>query len=149
MKLNHLQRPSFIRLGIAEALIVILTVVLYLPVAFARHRAAGGDFGVFRVTGTSDVTFSGIRVENGKPAGIAAGGAIAHDGIGIVNTLASPNVNGSPLPKSFGNLAPSQWSTTVVIFSGKNQSSGAKRTLTFAGSYTGGTFNEKWKVTRP
>ena len=106
MKLNHLQRPSFIRLGIAEALIVILTVVLYLPVAFARHRGAGGDFGVFRVTGTSEVTFSGIRVENGKLAGIAAGGAIAHDGTGIVNTLASPNVNGSPLPKSFGNLAP-------------------------------------------
>src|ERR1043166_7432390 len=68
MKLNRLHRPSFIRLGIAEALIVILTVVLYLPVAFARHRGARGDFGVLRVTGTSDVTFSGIRVENGKAA---------------------------------------------------------------------------------
>jgi hypothetical protein len=200
MKPNHYQLPSFLRLGIAEALIVILTVILYLPVAFAtardkaprtrtsaaplvgtiqvnvssdgdnldpnsgcdtdpvvageqcslraavqranalagddeitfnipstqpncdlasghctinlfkalpdlstnmrivspvfdgvtvRRNAVGGDFRVFRVLSPANVTFSGLRVENGRPAGFAAGGAIANDSSGIVNVIDS------------------------------------------------------------
>ncbi|HEU4870344.1 MAG TPA: hypothetical protein VFT08_05795 [Pyrinomonadaceae bacterium] len=77
------------------------------------------------------------------------GGATANNVKLTTGTLASPTTNGTPLPKTFGNLAPGQWATTVVIFSGANNSSGAKRTLTFAGSYTGGAFTDKWKVTLP
>ena len=77
------------------------------------------------------------------------GGVTANDVMVTSATLASPTVNGAPLPKNFGNLAPGQWATTVVIFSGGNSSSGAKKTLTVAGTYTGGTFNDKWKVTLP
>lgn len=64
-------------------------------------------------------------------------------------TLSSPVTNGSPLPKNFGNLAAGQWATTVIIFSGNKNSSGAKRTLTMAGTYNGGTFSDNWNVKLP
>jgi len=208
MKPNRRQLPAFVRLGIAEALIIILTTVLYLPVAFAtpsnraprikataapllgsiqvnvsndadnldpssgcdtdaavageqcslraaiqranalagddeitisipatqpncdpggahctinllkpmpdlntnvrivspgidkvtvRRNAIGGDFGVFRVTSATEVTFSGLRIENGRPAGINAGGAIANDGnanVNVVDSIFTDNVGG-------------------------------------------------------
>jgi hypothetical protein len=78
-----------------------------------------------------------------------AGGATGNNVKLTTGTLTSPTTNGTPLPKSFGNLAPGQWSTTVVIFAGANNPTGAKRTLTFAGTYTGGTFSDKWKVSLP
>jgi hypothetical protein len=84
----------------------------------------------------------GVTVQN-------AGGATANNVKLTTGTLTSPTTNGAPLPKNFGNLAPGQWATTVVIFSGANNPQGAKRTLTFAGTYTGGTFNDKWKVSLP
>ncbi|HEV8168479.1 MAG TPA: hypothetical protein VGP59_04000, partial [Pyrinomonadaceae bacterium] len=200
MKPNHFQLPSFVRLAIAEALIVIFTTIVYLPIAFAtsrdttprtrlaaaplagtitvnvsndadnldpsagcdtdaaasgeqcslraavqranalvgddeitfnipssqancdpsvnrctinllkplpdlitniritspgidkitvRRNGVGGDFRVFHVSGQNDVTFSGLRIENGRPAGIAAGGAIENDSSGIVNVIDS------------------------------------------------------------
>jgi hypothetical protein len=65
-------------------------------------------------------------------------------------TLAQPgNTNGTPVPQSLSNLAPGQWATRVISFSGTNNAPGQKRTLTFAGTYTGGTFTQKWKVTLP
>ena len=84
----------------------------------------------------------GVTVQN-------TGGATANNVKLTTATLASPTTNGAPLPKSFGNLAPGQWATTVVIFSGGNNQSGAKKTFTVAGSYTGGTFNDKGKVNLP
>ena len=62
MKRNHFQLPSFIRLGIAEALIIILTTIVYLPVAFATSRdtaprtrtAAAPLVGTIQVNVSSD-----------------------------------------------------------------------------------------------
>ena len=84
----------------------------------------------------------GVTVQN-------VGGASANNVKLTTGTLASPTTNGAPLPASFGNLAPGQWATAVVIFSGSKNSPGAKRTLSFAGSYSGGTFSYKWKVSLP
>lgn len=84
----------------------------------------------------------GVTVQN-------TGGATANNVKLTTGTLSSPTTNGAPLPKSFGNLAPGQWATTVVIFASGNNSSGAKKTLTIAGTYTGGTFTDKWKVSLP
>ena len=53
------------------------------------QRNTGGDYSVFRVVGAANVTLSGLRILNGKPSGIAAGGAVAHDGTGIVNVVDS------------------------------------------------------------
>jgi hypothetical protein len=65
-------------------------------------------------------------------------------------TLSSPTTNGNPLPQSLGNLAAGQWAITIITFSGANNPSGAKRTLTIANSYNGGgTFTNKWKVSLP
>ena len=77
------------------------------------------------------------------------GGATANNVKLTSGTLSSPTTNGAPLPKNFGNLGAGQWATTVVIFSGGNNPAGAKRTLTFAGTYSGGTFTDKWKVNLP
>jgi hypothetical protein len=63
--------------------------------------------------------------------------------------ITSPTTNGAPLPRNLGNLAPGQWATNVIIFAGANNPPGAKRTLTFGGTYSGGTFTEKWKVSLP
>jgi len=84
----------------------------------------------------------GVTVQN-------VGGATASNVKLTTGTLSSPTTNGAPLPKNLGNLAAGQWATTVVIFSGANNPSGAKKTLTFAGSYTGGTFSDKGKVSLP
>jgi hypothetical protein len=92
-------------------------------------------------TGCGDIAV-GVTVQN-------TGGATANNVKLTTGTLASPTVNGAPLPNNFGNLAPGQWATTVIIFPGKNNLSGSKRTLTFAGTYSGGTFDGKWKVTLP
>ena len=51
--------------------------------------------------------------------------------------------------KNFGNLAAGQWATTVIIFSSNKNPSGAKRTLTVAGTYNGGTFSDNWNVKLP
>lgn len=84
----------------------------------------------------------GITVQN-------VGGAPANNVKLTTATLSSPTTNGAPLPANFGNVAIGQWATTVVIFSGNKNSSGAKRTLTIAGTYSGGTFNDKWNVKLP
>jgi len=84
----------------------------------------------------------GVTVQN-------IGGATANNVKLTTGTLASPTTNGAPLPVSFGNLAPGQWATTVVIFSGANSPVGAKRTLSFAGTYSDGTFSYKWKGSLP
>src|SRR5262245_2766792 len=63
-----------------------------------RRNAVGGDFRIFRVMAPANVTFSGLRMENGRPAGIASGGAIANDSSGIVNVIDSvftDNVGGA------------------------------------------------------
>jgi hypothetical protein len=64
-------------------------------------------------------------------------------------TLTSPVTNGTPLPRNLGNLAEDQWSTSVITFSGANNQAGQKKTLAFGGTYNGGTFSDKWKVTLP
>src|SRR6185369_17451626 len=82
-----------------------------------RRNGAGGDFRVFRVTSASEVTFSGIRVENGRPSGIAAGGAIAHDGTGIVNIVDSiftDNIGGT-IVATGGALANNNSGTMNVV----------------------------------
>jgi len=84
----------------------------------------------------------GVTVQN-------IGGATANNVKLTTGTLASPTTNGAPLPVSFGNLAPGQWATTVVIFSGANSPVGVKRTLSFAGTYSDGTFSYKWKGSLP
>lgn len=84
----------------------------------------------------------GVTVQN-------AGGATANNVRLTTGTLAQPTTNGTPLPRSLGNLATGQWATTVITFSGSNHAAGQKRTLTFAGTYTGGTFSDKWRVTLP
>ncbi len=48
------------------------------------RRNSVDDYRIFRVVGASEVTFSGLRVENGRPPGINAGGAIANEGSGTV-----------------------------------------------------------------
>jgi hypothetical protein len=48
-----------------------------------------------------------------------------------------------------GNLAPGQWGIAIVMFSGTNNPTGAKRTLKVDGTFNGGVFTEKWKVTLP
>lgn len=77
------------------------------------------------------------------------GGATANNVKLTTGTLTAPTTNGAPLPRNLGNLAPGQWATNVIIFPGANNPSGGKRTLTFGGTYTGGTFTEKWKVSLP
>ena len=84
----------------------------------------------------------GVTVQN-------IGGEVANNVRLTAATLSSPMTNGSPLPQSLGNLAPGQWATTVVTFSGANNPAGAKRTLRFDGTYSGGVFTDKWKVTLP
>jgi hypothetical protein len=64
-------------------------------------------------------------------------------------TLSSPTINGGPVPRAFGNLSAGQWATTIITFSGGNIPPGAKRTLKVDGTFSGGTFTEKWKVTLP
>ncbi|HKY45781.1 MAG TPA: right-handed parallel beta-helix repeat-containing protein, partial [Pyrinomonadaceae bacterium] len=84
----------------------------------------------------------GVTVQN-------AGGATANNVRLTTGTLAVPVTNGTPLPQNLGNLAPGQWATRVITFSGANHPAGQKRTLTFGGTYSGGTFTDKWKVTLP
>ena len=84
----------------------------------------------------------GVTVQN-------AGGTTANNVRVTTGTLAQPVTNGTPLPQSLGNLAPGQWATRVITFSGTNHPAGKKRTLTFGGTYNGGTFTEDWKVTSP
>ena len=84
----------------------------------------------------------GVTVQN-------TGGTTANNVRLTTGTLAPPNTNGMPLPQSLGDLAPGQWSTRVVTFTGTNNPAGQKRTLTFGGTYNGGTFTDKWKVTLP
>jgi hypothetical protein len=84
----------------------------------------------------------GVTVQN-------AGGTTANNVRLTTGTLAAPTTNGTPLPQSLGNLGPGQWATRVITFSGTNNSAGQKRTLIFGGTYNGGTFTDKWKVTLP
>jgi len=84
----------------------------------------------------------GVTVQN-------VGGATANNIKLTTGTLASPTTNGAPLPRNLGNLAPGQWATNVIIFPGANNPPGAKRTLTAGGTYSGGTFSNKWKVSLP
>jgi len=64
-------------------------------------------------------------------------------------TLSTPTINGSPLPATFNNLAAGKWATVLLTFSGDNNPAGAKRTLTVNGTFNGGVFTDKWKVTLP
>lgn len=96
-----------------------------------RRNSAFGDFRIFRVTSSADVTLSGLRIENGRPTGINAGGALSHEGSGIVNVV------DSIFTDNFGG--------TIVASGGAV----ANSTLTFGGTYNGGTFTDKWKVTLP
>ena len=189
MKRTHFQLPSFERLAIAQALIIILTTIIYLPVAFAtpsdttpRTKLAAAPLaGTIQVNVSNDA--DNLDPNSGCDTDAAASGeqcslraavqranALAGDdeitfNIPSTQPNCDPSVNRctinlfKPLPDlstnirivspGFGNLAPGQWATTVVIFSGANNPSGAKRTLTFAGTNTGGTFNDKWKVSLP
>ncbi len=84
----------------------------------------------------------GVTVQN-------AGGTTANNVRLMTGTLASPSTNGAPLPINLGNIAPGRWVTNVITFNGANHPAGQKRTLTFGGTYSGGSFTEKWKVTLP
>jgi len=64
-------------------------------------------------------------------------------------TLTSPTTNGSPVPQNLGSIAIGQFTTTILTFSASGNPSGSKRTLKVDGTYTGGTFTEKWKVNLP
>ena len=78
------------------------------------------------------------------------GGATASNVRLTTGTLEKPITNGTPLPQNLGNLAPGQWATRVITFSEANNTSGGpKKTLTFGGTYSGGTFTENWKVALP
>lgn len=81
------------------------------------RRNTGGDYRVFRVTGASDVTLSGLRIQNGRPSGISAGGGVAHEGTGTVNVVDSiftDNIGGT-IVASGGALANSSSGTLNVI----------------------------------
>jgi CSLREA domain-containing protein len=84
----------------------------------------------------------GVTVQN-------VGGTTANNVKLTTASLASPTTNGAPLPRNLGNLAPGQWATNVIIFPGANNPPGVKRTLTVGGTYSGGTFSNKWKVSLP
>jgi hypothetical protein len=78
------------------------------------------------------------------------GGVTANNVTLKTATLSSPGTTvGTPLPQDLGNLAPGQSATKVVTFSGANNPAGAKRTLGVDGTFSGGTFTDKWKVTVP
>ena len=77
------------------------------------------------------------------------GGVTANNVRLTTGTLEQPVTNGAPLPQNLGNLAAGQWATRVITFSSANHPAGKKRTLTFGGGYTGGTFSDEWKVTIP
>ena len=82
-----------------------------------RRNSIGGDFRLFRVTSATEVTFSGLRLENGRPAGITAGGAIVNDGSGLVNVIDSiltDNVGGT-IVGSGGALANENNGTLNII----------------------------------
>src|SRR5258705_1985563 len=82
----------------------------------AVRRSAGGDYGIFRVVFASDVTLSGLRIQNGRPFGIAASG-ISHEGTGTVNVVDSiltDNLGGT-IAGSGGALANSSIGTLNVI----------------------------------
>jgi uncharacterized protein (DUF2141 family) len=64
-------------------------------------------------------------------------------------TLSTPTTNGGPVPAVFGNLGPGQWAATIITFTKANNPPGGKRTLKIDGTFSGGTFTEKWKVTLP
>ena len=81
------------------------------------RRNGLADYRIFRVTGASDVTFSGLRIENGRPSGISAGGGVAHEGTGTVNVVDSifnDNIGGT-IVASGGALANSSSGTLNVI----------------------------------
>ena len=82
-----------------------------------RRNGATGEYRIFRVTGASDVTFSGLKVENGRPTGITAGGGISHEGTGTVNVIDSIFTSnfGGTIVGSGGALANSSSGTMNVI----------------------------------
>ncbi|HKY42074.1 MAG TPA: CSLREA domain-containing protein, partial [Pyrinomonadaceae bacterium] len=80
------------------------------------RRNVGGDYGIFRVIGASNVTLSGLRISNGRPAGIIGGGAVSHEGTGIVNVVDSVLVdNLAGGTGSGGAIANSNTGTVNVI----------------------------------
>lgn len=81
------------------------------------HRNSTTDFGIFRVTLGSDVTLSRLRIENGRPFGINAGGAVNHEGTGIVNVVDSilTDNTGGTIVSSGGAIANSSTGTLNVI----------------------------------
>ena len=81
------------------------------------RRNSVDDYRIFRVTGVSDVTLSGLRIQNGRPSGISAGGGIAHEGTGTVNvvdTIFTDNIGGT-IVASGGAIANSNSGTLNVI----------------------------------
>ena len=52
------------------------------------RRNSSTEFGIFHVVSGSNVTLSGLRMANAK-SGIIPGGAVMHDGTGIVNVIDS------------------------------------------------------------
>ncbi|HEX5875558.1 MAG TPA: choice-of-anchor Q domain-containing protein [Pyrinomonadaceae bacterium] len=111
------------------------------------RRNTGGDYRIFRVIGNSDVTLSGLRIENGRPSGITAGGGVAHEGTGIVNvidTILTSNTGGT-IVASGGALANSSSGTLNVInssildnkatASGAGINNGGSGTLNVIGSF--------------
>src|SRR5688500_1314760 len=81
------------------------------------RRNSVDNFRIFRVTSSADVTLSGLRVVNGRPAGITAGGGVSHEGSGIVNVVDSiftDNVGGT-IVASGGAIANSSNGTLNII----------------------------------
>jgi subtilisin-like proprotein convertase family protein len=65
----------------------------------------------------------------------------------ILTTAKLGSTNGTPLPQSFGNIAPGASVSSTVSFI--NSTPGASPTLTMGGTYTGGSFNSTKRVTIP
>lgn len=68
------------------------------PGLLTVRRSTGGDYRIFRVTFANEVTLSGLRIVNGKPAGISSGGGLANAStarVNIVDCIFTDNFGGA------------------------------------------------------
>ena len=108
------------------------------PNLLTIRRLSGVDFRLFRVTFATEVTFSGLRLENGRAAGVNSGGAIEGQGpatVNIVDCVMNENVGGTTA-SSGGALANNNAGTMNVV---NSVISGNRATVAGGGIVNGGT----------